>query len=80
MSIEEFEAKSFRNLINFYSDELTEIQNGRLATDNLTDRERINLKKRGVLYQQPNHDTGGWRSVPTLETIKILEEETQDDA
>ncbi len=69
MTPKELEEISFRNLVFFYKEQLTEIINGKLASNMLTEQCRSRLRK----YEVIKRFQDGRRTMPTPRAIKILE-------
>jgi len=56
-SIIEFEEKNFKNMLNFYHDELITIDEGKISTSTLTHKERMRLIRYGILERKPIRPT-----------------------
>ena len=71
--IREWEEISFRNMCEFYKEELTEIRNGGRAKSVFTNHQIKTLKRHGILTVDREGDKGG-RVVPTeraRETLRL---------
>ncbi len=71
------EELSFRNLVEFYRDELIQIVNGAHASEVFTENRQKSLVRYGVIHRVPEIN----RTLPTPEARKLLDEgRTEEEA
>ena len=71
-TLTDLEEISFRNLVEWFADELRQIASGVLSSNVLTKSTSVALHKHGVL-ERCNSGNIGQRSIPTRRAAQIME-------